>query len=100
MKLKTVKLTFGEEILDFVIVHEGTIKNENYALLILKVLYLEMTKSLVDKTVFEKSIFVFELKMVDGKKKYIRSVENGETEGIKQALLVQREANGNSSSTV
>lgn len=92
MKLKQVTLIFDKQKVDFIVYHESA----THALLIAKILYLEMMKSLVDEKQLYKSLFLFQKVKRFEKTMYMQVGENEENEKTKQRLYVEA-INGKSS---
>lgn len=84
-RLEFVTLTVGDEDIDFIIYDRVTYQGKEYILLCLKMVYLEMLKSIVDQKSLEKALYVYYRTENHGRLQYIKVDEDDTTlQEIKQ----------------
>lgn len=72
MRLKVVTISLKNKDIEFVQYDEVKSQGNIYLLLIPKIVYLEMSQSVVDSQVLKKSITVFQRMKKEGRNYYIR----------------------------
>lgn len=94
MKLKQVILNFETkdaegnkrlEPLEFIVYSE----DDKYCLMVVKILYMEMLKSIVDESVLVKALYLFKKVKQNNKILYVQVGENEENGKAKERLYTQ-----------
>jgi hypothetical protein len=76
MKLETVTLTIQDKDLEFVVYGRTVYDQKDYAVLILKMIYLEMLKAIVDREALKNVLNVYQRVEDSGRVVYIKIEDN------------------------